>query len=106
MADLSPQAQAVITASNCAGSRIVQLHIAAALRAAADQLEVTNGECPGVTPFEIGFLKGAARCQRDLLAIAAELEGDNEPTFTPEEVEMIQAPWSYLQSQQELEGGR
>jgi hypothetical protein len=48
--------------------------IAAALRAAADQLDVTNGECPGVTPFEIGFLKGATRCQRDLLAIADELE--------------------------------
>jgi hypothetical protein len=49
--------------------------LAAALRAAAKQLDVTNGECPGVTPFEIGFLKGAARCQRDLLAIAVELEG-------------------------------
>jgi hypothetical protein len=52
-----------------------RLGLAAALRAAADQLDVTNGECPGVTPFEIGFLKGAARCQKDLLAIAAELEG-------------------------------
>jgi hypothetical protein len=39
MPELSPAAQAVITASNCAGSRIVQLHIAAALRAAADQLK-------------------------------------------------------------------
>lgn len=29
-----------------------------------------------------------------------------EPTFTPEEVKMIAAPWSYLQSQQELEGGQ
>jgi hypothetical protein len=38
MSELSPAAQAVITASNCAGSRIVQLHIAAALRAAADQV--------------------------------------------------------------------
>jgi hypothetical protein len=39
MSELSSAAQAVITASNCAGSRIVQLHIAAALRAAADQLK-------------------------------------------------------------------
>jgi hypothetical protein len=38
MSELSSAAQAVITASNCAGSRIVQLHIAAALRAAADQV--------------------------------------------------------------------
>jgi hypothetical protein len=54
MTDLSPAAQAVITASNCAGSRIVQLHVAAALRAAA------------------------LYCKRDTLllhAIAAELEG-------------------------------
>jgi hypothetical protein len=36
--DLSPAAQAIINASNCAGSRCVQLHIAAALRAAADQM--------------------------------------------------------------------
>jgi hypothetical protein len=56
---------------------MARAHAAAALRAAADQLEVTNGECPGVTPFEIGFLKGAARCQRELLAIAAELEAAN-----------------------------
>ena len=32
---------------------------------------------------------------------AAELDSNTEPTFTPEEVEMIAAPWSYLQSQQE-----
>jgi hypothetical protein len=38
MSELSSAAQAVITASNCAGSRIVQLHIAAALRAAADEV--------------------------------------------------------------------
>ena len=35
MTDLSPATQAIIDASNCAGSRIVQLHIAAALRALA-----------------------------------------------------------------------
>jgi hypothetical protein len=44
MSELSSAAQAVITASNCAGSRIVQLHIAAALRAAVEQVmpEVVN----------------------------------------------------------------
>ena len=41
----------------------------------------------------------------EILAIAAELKGADEPTFTPEEIEMIAAPWSYLQSQEELEGG-
>jgi len=43
MSELSSAAQAVITASNCAGSRIVQLHIAAALRAAADQVVIKLG---------------------------------------------------------------
>jgi hypothetical protein len=80
---MSPAAQAVMFAyaEHNGGIEAVLLYerqaIAAALRAAADQLEVTNGECPGVTPFEIGFLKGAARCQRELLAIAAELEAAN-----------------------------
>ena len=34
MSDLSPATQAIIDASNCAGSRCVQLHIADAFRAA------------------------------------------------------------------------
>lgn len=38
MTDFSPAAQAVIKASNCSGSRIVQLHIAAGLRAAIDEV--------------------------------------------------------------------
>jgi hypothetical protein len=74
---MSPAAQAVAWAYNNTPTKPTGSYywLAAALRAAADQLDVTNGECPGVTPFEIGFLKGAARCQRDLLAIADELEG-------------------------------
>lgn len=43
MTDLSPATQAIIDASNCAGSRIVQLHIADAIRQdildIADELE-------------------------------------------------------------------
>jgi len=82
MTGLSPAAQAVLDAAFSAYWSAEQeapndegMIAAAALRAAAEQLDVTNGECPGVTPFEIGFLKGAARCQKELLAIAAELEG-------------------------------
>jgi len=56
MTDLSPAAQAVITASNCAGSRIVQLHIAAALRAVVQELKYF-----GIT-------------EKNILAIVAELE--------------------------------
>ena len=39
MTDLSPAAQAIIDASNCAGSRCVQLHIADALREVVSQLK-------------------------------------------------------------------
>ena len=65
---LSPSAQAVITASNCAGSRVVQLHIAAALRAAVAQTQLYKGnDCFGDEVWT---------CDSDeLLAIAAELEG-------------------------------
>ena len=91
MTDLSPAAQAVLHAfwdAPVSPSRNVQ--IAAALRALADQLAY-------------GHAKSAIIDKDEVLTIAAELEGDNEPTFTPEEIEMIQAPWSYLQSQQEIE---
>jgi hypothetical protein len=68
MTDLSPAAQAVITASNCAGSRVVQLHIAAALRAAADQ-------CHSQEIRETDYTTRRWICLDDILAIAAELEG-------------------------------
>jgi hypothetical protein len=71
MTDLSPAEQAIIDASNCAGSRIVQLHIAAALRAAADQVAPSDADEPR------NNLPMAIECQRirkELLAIAAELE--------------------------------
>jgi hypothetical protein len=56
MADLSPATQAIIDASNCAGSRCVQLHIADALRALAMRI------------------RGAKGIRQDILDIADELE--------------------------------
>jgi len=83
MSELSSAAQAVITASNCAGSRIVQLHIAAALRAAADQVvpEQLEPPCGEAEPWPQGYqlMRDAQweKCQQlrsEILAIAAELE--------------------------------
>ena len=54
---LSPATQAIIDASNCAGSRCVQLHSAAALRALAVRIN------------------GADAIRQDILDIADELEG-------------------------------
>jgi hypothetical protein len=56
MTNLSPATQAIIDASNCAGSRCVQLHIANALRALAVRIN------------------GADAIRQDVLDIAAELE--------------------------------
>jgi hypothetical protein len=56
MTDLSPATQAIIDASNCDGSRIVQLHIADAFRALAMRIN------------------GADLIRQDILDIAAELE--------------------------------
>jgi hypothetical protein len=56
MTDLSPATQAIIDASNCAGSRCVQLHIADALRALAVRIN------------------GADAIRQDVLDIADELE--------------------------------
>ena len=71
MTNLSPTTQAIIDASNCAGSRCVQLHIADAIRAAADQVAPSDAMEPR------NYLPMAIECQRirvELLAIAAELE--------------------------------
>lgn len=73
---LSPAAQAVLDAyinASCGKPR--SAWVAAALEAAADQLVVTDGECPGVTLWEKGFRAGAGGAHDALLAIAAELEG-------------------------------
>lgn len=93
---LSPAAHAVYDAAIYTPENATYRQIiAAALRAAARQLREAYAN--DVYPDHPDDW---------LFDIAAELEGGNEPTFTPEEVEMIQAPWSYLQSQQELEGGQ
>jgi hypothetical protein len=73
MSELSSAAQAVITASNCAGSRIVQLHIAAALRAAADQV-VRLGHEDVWTDGRILQYEKRDPVREKLLAIADELE--------------------------------
>jgi hypothetical protein len=73
MTDLSPAAQAVITASNCAGSRVVQLHIAAALRAAADR--VLAAQWQGRIEPDAAHSLGINWTRDALHAIAAELEG-------------------------------
>ena len=68
---LSPATQAIIDASNCAGSRCVQLHIADALRAAADQVAPSDADEPrNYLPMAIEY----QRIRKELLAIAAELE--------------------------------
>jgi hypothetical protein len=81
MSELSSAAQAVITASNCAGSRIVQLHIAAALRAAADQVapwqpEPTEESLGPTIDFGYAWalFSKANDVRQELLAIADELE--------------------------------
>ena len=100
---LSPAAQAVLdaVASAMEGGFISPefipyeaKKIAAALRALADQLAYGHGS---------SIKKSAIIDEDKVLDIATELEGADEPTFTPDEIEMIAAPWSYLQSQEELE---
>ena len=71
MTNLSPATQAIIDASNCAGSRCVQLHIADALRAAADQVVPEQGcQIYGLTQRE----NERQQVREEILAIAAELE--------------------------------
>ena len=100
MPELSPAAQAVLDAvcANTEPDCDTQHVIAAALRALAGQWETEINKQPTTE-----FISGVRNCINALTEIATELEGGDEPTFTPEEIEMIQAPWSYLQSQQEIE---
>ena len=77
MADLSPATQAIIDASNCAGSRCVQLHIADALRAAADQvipLTPKPNDTFCIPPVATMVWMRGTDIRKKLLAIAAELE--------------------------------
>ena len=77
MTDLSPAAQAVLDALymeelNGPQQLMARAHAAAALRAAADQVAPSDADEPR------NYLPVAIECQRiraELLAIAAELEG-------------------------------
>jgi hypothetical protein len=75
MTNLSPATQAIIDASNCAGSRCVQLHIADALRAAADQVVPKTPTLSYPEDYELGVWVANDDARTGLLSIAAELEG-------------------------------
>jgi hypothetical protein len=80
MTDLSPAAQAVLDAYNAGFIRPVAVHhkprIAAALRAAANQVVPTEMDLPPIAPDLGHFRQHERRLTRQrLLAIADELEG-------------------------------
>ena len=80
MTNLSPAAQAVLDAYNSGFIRPVAVHhkprIAAALRAAADQVVPTEMDLPPIAPDLGHFRQHERRLTRQrLLAIADELEG-------------------------------
>jgi len=72
MSELSPAAQAVLDAFRT--SHTGQGCLAAALRAAADQLAVTGEDHALDAPWEQGFTAGMGGAHDALLAIADELE--------------------------------
>jgi hypothetical protein len=73
MTNLSPATQAIIDASNCAGSRCVQLHIADALVAVADQVVPENANPVGDEHDDARLFQWM-RIRSQIRAIAAELE--------------------------------
>jgi len=80
MTNFFPAAQAVLDAYNAGFIRPVAVHhkprIAAALRAAADQVVPTEMDLPPIAPDLGHFRQHERRLTRQrLLAIAAELEG-------------------------------
>ena len=75
MADLSPEAQAVLDATDYPEDWATRVRVAAALRAAADEVAPSDLDEPR------NYLPMAMECQRirkELLAIATELEGAND----------------------------
>ena len=79
MAELSPQAQAVLDAlcmEELSGPQqlMARAHAAAALRAAADQLPLQPLTWDPADPFEQGLRQGQELSRAELLGIAAELE--------------------------------
>jgi hypothetical protein len=73
MSELSSAAQAVITASNCAGSRIVQLHIAAALRAAVNEV-APEKTIEDISYVHQSYVDGYKDALYEILIIANEIE--------------------------------
>ena len=71
MTELSPAAYAVLDAHDI-GFSTPAIRVAAALRAAADEL---IPRLPGDTAFQRGYLAGIDNARHQLRAIAAELEG-------------------------------
>jgi len=77
---LSPTAKAVLDASNCAGSRIVQLHIAAAIRALVEQTlpDLPHPHAPDPTLFgariDLGGWIERQHLRSACLSVAHELE--------------------------------
>jgi hypothetical protein len=79
MADLSPAAQAVLNASNLHPCKDSYIILAAALRAAADQVVPELGRprtADERTLYHEGRLDAVIRHRQHFLAIAAELEGN------------------------------
>ena len=76
MTDLSPAAQAVLDASNLLPGKNSYIILAAALRAAADQVVPPEQERLFIEerPWDVE-LAGVVDIREQLLAIAAELEG-------------------------------
>ena len=79
MTDLSPAAQSVMIAGTMGNQNVVndpvyRQCIAAALRAAADQLPLQPLTRDPADPFEQGLRQGQELSRAELLAIAAELE--------------------------------
>ena len=76
MTTLSPAATAVLDATDYPEDWATRIRVAAALRAAADQ--VVPGRCPPIedfNEFDQGYSIAHITHRADLLAIAAELEG-------------------------------
>jgi hypothetical protein len=76
MTDLSPAAQAVLNAAYALPLKNNRPSIAAALRAAADQV-VPDVNHPLDTRWHVGYADGCGQNRQRLLVIAAELEGAN-----------------------------
>ena len=78
MTELSPRAQSVLDATDYPEDWATRIRVAAALRAAADQVVPEEIDLPPVAPDLRHFRQHERRLtRRQLLAIAAEVEGTN-----------------------------